>query len=346
MSDKAWNIFEAISYIDGELILSADAALFGAQSVQREGRASKLRRVALIAAVIAALLTVTAVASAWLGMETRYIEPLETETEVRGDFAVYTASEGAYLCLAGTVDSPEYAAQSEWLKWRADYLAEKETDAAWKAEYFTDATPEWIAEYGEDPWNGTAGIYGAYSPEMYDALLDIARRNGVSPHTSRELVGSRGELDERVNTAGFLPAEDGVEYAYIYEDGSFGASMESGASAEYAPSFGVYYMYVGRAGALPDFTYRVKPEEYERRVEWTYTTPDGAELMMTLLPTVLPEGMRTSSLYVEQSELFILYAGEGVFINLHAQVETDGARERAEAFADGFGEWSAPDTSG
>lgn len=43
----------------------------------------------------------------------------EAEAEELGDFAVWTNSDWAYLCLSGTVDSPEYAAQSEWLPWRA-----------------------------------------------------------------------------------------------------------------------------------------------------------------------------------------------------------------------------------
>lgn len=339
MRERAWNVFEAMSRVDSALILDCDRALFGTGAAARAVRMRKARRAALIAAIIAALLTATAAAAAWFGLETRYIEPVEAEAEELGDFAVWTNSDWAYLCLSGTVDSPEWTAQSEWLTWRAEFLAGKETDEAWKAEYFSNPTPEWTAEF-DDAWNGTPGIYGAYSPEMYDALLDIARRNAVAVHTSRELLHTREELEARAGAAEALPQGDGVEYAYVYEDGSFYASAVSGAPEERAPSFGVYCVYMGRAGALPEFSYRVKTEEYEQREEWTHTAPGGAELYMTLLPTVLPEGMKKSSLNVEQSTLFILCVGDGAFVNVQAQVESVGARERAEAFADSF-DWAA-----
>lgn len=336
MREGAWSVFAAMSRVDAALIAAADEALFGAHAAARAVRVRQARRAALLAAIIAALLGATAAAAAWFGLETRYIEPVAVESEVRGDFAVYTGGDWAYLCLSGAADSPEYAAQSEWLAWRAEFLTGKETDEAWKAEYFANPTPEWTAD---DPWNGAPGIYGAYSPEMYDALLDIARRNGVALHTAREYVNAREALETKTGSA-LLPQGDGVEYAYIYEDGSFGASAVSNAPQERAPSFGTYYVYMGRAGALPEFSYQVKPEEYERREEWTHTAPDGAELYMALLPTVLPEGMKQSSLHAEQSTLYILCVGDGAFVNVQAQVETAGARERAEAFADSF-DWAA-----
>lgn len=335
MNESAWSVFAAMSRVDAALIAEADAALFGAGAAARAVRVRKARRAAMLAAIIAALLTATAAAAAWFGLETRYIEPVAA-SEVKGDFAVYTGGEWAYLCLSGAADSPEYAAQSEWLSWRAEFLAGKETDEAWKSEYFANPTPTWTED---DPWNGAPGIYGAYSPEMYDALLDIARRNGVALHTSREYVNAREALEAKTGSA-LLPPGDGVEYAYIYEDGSFGASAVSNAPEERAPSFGTYYVYMGRAGALPEFSYQVKPEEYGRREEWTHTAPGGEELYMALLPTVLPEGMKKSSLYPEQSTLFILCVGDGAFVNVQAQVEAVGARERAEAFADSF-DWAA-----
>lgn len=337
--ERAWNVFEAMSCVDSALIINADKALLGAGAAARAVRVRKARRAAFIAAIIAALLTATAAAAAWFGLETRYIKPVEAEAEELGDFAVWTNSDWAYLCLSGTVDSPEYAAQSEWLTWRAEFLAGKETDEAWKSEYFSNPTPAWTAEYG-DAWNGMPGIYGAYSPEMCDALLDIARRNGVAVHTSREFTQTRVELEARTGAAEVLPQGDGVEYAYVYEDGSFYAGAVSGAPQECAPSFGTYYVYMGRTGVMPEFSYRVKPEEYERREEWTHTAPDGDELYMALLPTVLPEGMKKSSLNVEQSTLFILCVGDGAFVNVQAQVESVGARVRAEAFADSF-DWAA-----
>ena len=82
-------LFEALSYIDSDIIISADAAMDGkVQYIPKR----KTWKTLLIAAVIASLLTVSAAASGWFGLEGHVLgELLPTETaEIRAHTAIYT----------------------------------------------------------------------------------------------------------------------------------------------------------------------------------------------------------------------------------------------------------------
>lgn len=227
-------IFQALSYVDDDLILAADRALNPVRhSVHTHRAPIKLWRIALIAALIAALFTVTAAATGWFGLETRYIAPVQptdfsaaNSTAQNFDFAVFTGSDWAYICPSGAADSPEYIAQSEWIRWRAQYLAEKDTDEDWKREYFAAPSPAWIVEYDNGTWGGTSGIYAAYDPTMMDKLRELASDNGIVMHISRSFINTPDEL---TGTAAPLPEGDNMSYAYVYEDGSYAISACIGA---------------------------------------------------------------------------------------------------------------------
>lgn len=81
-------LFEALSYIDSDIIISADAAMDGkVQYIPKR----KTWKTLLIAAVIASLLTVSAAASGWFGLEGHVLgELLPTETaEIRAHTLQY-----------------------------------------------------------------------------------------------------------------------------------------------------------------------------------------------------------------------------------------------------------------
>lgn len=335
-------IFQALSYVDDDLILAADIALNPVRRSVRTHRApNRLWRIALIAALIAALFTVTAAATGWFGLETRYIAPVQptdfsaaNSTSENFDFAVFAGSDWAYICPSGAADSPEYIAQSEWIRWRAQYLAEKDSDEDWKREYFAAPSPAWIAEYDDGNWGGTSGIYAAYDPTMMDKLREMASDNGIALHTSRSFVNTPDELTSLAGTAAPLPVGDNMSYAYVYEDGSYAISAYIGA-IENAGSDSFYYIYKGCRGTVPEFSYQVEAERISLREDWSYTTPRGERLYLTLVPDLPPEG-NVSSSYKSYSQLFILYTTDTHFMNISAQMEAPVTHEQAEAFAARF----------
>lgn len=335
-------VFQALSYVDDELILAADRALNPVRRTASTHRATKkLWRIALIAALIAALLTVTAAATGWFGLETRYIAPAQptdfttADSAVQHfDFAVFTGSDWAYICPSGTADSPEYKAQSEWIRWRAQYLAEKDTDEEWKREYFATPSPAWIDEYDDGTWGGTSGIYAAYAPSMMDKLRALASDNGIALHTVRSFVNTPEELTALTGNAAPIPAGDNMSYAYVYEDGSFAINAYIGA-IESAGTDSFYYIYKGCRGTVPEFSYQVEAERYALREDWSYTTPRGEQLYLSLVPDLPPEGTVPST-YKAYSQLFILYTTDTYFMNISAQMEEPVTHEQAENFAARF----------
>lgn len=335
-------IFHALSYVDDDLILSADRALNPVRRTAPAHRGpGKLWRVAIIAALIAALFTVTAAATGWFGLETRYIAPVQPTDLTAADsaaqnfdFAVFTGSDWAYICPSGAADSPEYITQSEWIRWRAQYLAEKDTDEEWKREYFTAPAPAWVAEYDGGTWGGTSGIYAAYDPTMMDKLRALASDNAIALHTSRSFVNTPEDLTTLTGTAVSLPEDDNISYAYVYEDGSCAINAYIGA-IESAGTDSYYYIYKGCHGTVPEFSYQVEAERYALREEWSYTTPHGEQLYLTLVPDLPPEGNISSS-YKAYSQLFILYTADTYFMNISVQMEAPVTHDQAENFAARF----------
>lgn len=336
MNKNAQYLFDALTYADSALILEADRALYRAP--HRAKSTKKLWRIALIAALLAALFSVTAAANGWFGLETRYIPPAEapdTSTAEYRDFAVFTGGDWAYICPSGASGSPENRAQRAWIEYRAAFLAEKETDAAWKAEYFNNYSSEWLASYDGGAWRDTAMIYGAFSPEMLDRLRAIARENAVALHTSRATAQSIESLAELTGCDGLLPPEDTLSHAYVYEDGSFYASVYSPALDGTAAD-GYYFIYAARALSLPEYSFQVKPAEYELRRDWLCTLPSGEEVYLSRLPTVLPEGMRVPADYVGYDTLFVLCPRGDMYITVQTTLRADADDNAAEAVAARF----------
>lgn len=107
-------LFEALSYIDSDIIISADAAMDGkVQYIPKR----KTWKTLLIAAVIASLLTVSAAASGWFGLEGHVLgELLPTETaEIRAHTLQYIPkNEFLWISAVSNPEAPEFKAQQEW----------------------------------------------------------------------------------------------------------------------------------------------------------------------------------------------------------------------------------------
>lgn len=164
-------LFEALSYIDSDIIISADAAMDGkVQYIPKR----KTWKTLLIAAVIASLLTVSAAASGWFGLEGHVLgELLPTETaEIRAHTLQYIPkNEFLWISAVSNPEAPEFKAQQEWGQYTADYLASKENDEEWY-EYYSSSVDSWTMEQGD-----IARIYRLLDDEMLAELKRI--RHGI-----------------------------------------------------------------------------------------------------------------------------------------------------------------------
>ena len=306
--------FDAFGQIDSAYVLAAGDALYGEAETARVSY-KKLARTLIIAAVIAALLTLTAYAAGWFGLTGRVIsdpggsalpgEAGETVDRLR------TVHHRDYVSLGGVTGSAEYQAAAEWLAFKGDY-ADKKT-----AEQTEQGQPyyEWRdLERSFAPDEGTREIcrlYQVWDGTMWAKLQDISGRYGLALHTERRVIANAGDQSR----------EHGA-----YEDGSFHVS----ASAVIAQERYLYEVYLEKNGCLPcDNMTAGGACEYE---EWEYTTGRGDKVSIAV------RDVSTSEAWA-QYELLVFYSGDGVVMTAKASYgyqRGDGGDEKlfAENLAD------------
>ena len=285
--------FDAFGQIDGTFILAAGDALYGKPETARVSY-KKLVRTLIIAAVIAALLTLTAYAAGWFGLTGRVItstgySALPGEAGEAVD-RLRTVHHRDYVSLGGVIGSAEYQAAAEWLAFRGDY-ADKKT-----AEQTEHGQPyyEWRdLERGFAP-DGKAKerchLYQVWDGTMWAKLQEIAAGYGLALHTERRAITNAGDQSR----------EHGA-----YEDGSFHIS----ASAMVAQERYLYEVYLEKSGCLPcDDMTAGGADEYE---EWEYLTTRGDKVSIAV------RNVSTNETWA-QYELLVFYSGDGAVMTVRA----------------------------
>lgn len=321
MNGKA--LFEALSYIDSDIIISADAAMEGkVQYIPKR----KTWKTLLIAAVIASLLTVSAAATGWFGLEGHVLgELLPTETAGITVHSLQYIPENEFLWISAvsSPEAPEFKAQQEWGQYTADYLASKENDEEWH-EYYSSSVESWAKEQGD-----IADIYRLLDDEMLAELERIAAEYGLKLHNSEEMcIVNSTEPLEPAWISKFQPETDMYEYIGIYEDNSFymHAYADCTSYAEHSDYTTSYYVILCRKGTMPPPTaLEESADKYAERTEWSYTTSRGEELSLTHIPD-----------YNGWSSLYISYTYDDGYLLIDAGFYDVQDLSQLEAFAERF----------
>lgn len=253
----------------------------------------KVWTVALVAAVLASLLTITAYALGWFGLGARVMPAEDT-----GPYAVKESPQaGGWMASNGYADSPEVKASMEWQQ------------VYWELcdEALENSSPDWPEDMGE--YAQTAMIYGVFDQNMLDALLAIRDKYGLRLHTEFLSVGVANEYFYPVTgLKPFLLAGEAVVYwrcQYIFEDGSFkgeGSAQVNNKDLDYSLE-----RYI--SGAVdPYCLYMHNATVYE---EWQFELEDHT----------LDLALRPDEQY---SEGFIFYQTGDCFITIHFVVGQGG----------------------
>ena len=316
-------LFEALSYIDSDIITSADAAMDGkVQYIPKR----KTWKTLLIAAVIASLLTVSAAATGWFGLEGHVLGQL-LPTETAG-ITVHTLqyipeNEFLWISAVSSPEAPEFKAQQELGQYTADYLASKENDEEWR-KYYSSSVDSWTMEQGD-----VARIYRLLDDEMLAELKRIAAEYGLKLHDSEEMcIVNLPEPLEPAWISKFRPETDMYEYISIYEDGSFymHAYADCASFAEHSDYTTSYSVILCRKGTVPPpAVMEIEADQYAERTEWSYTTSRGEELSLTFIPG-----------YNGWSSLYISYTYDDGYLLIDAGLYDVQDLSQTEAFAERF----------
>ena len=297
----AYFLLNAMSGIHDEQVKETGEFLGVLCSSRKSHAYSKLWRTLLIAAAIAALFTVTAYAMGWFGLRERTLE-LTTLTD-----STCAAAEAPrrWLSLNGYTDSPEYAANLDWLAFWHEYTASNTVD--------DDA--DFTAGMDEATVN-TCRFYGVYDEAMLEELKTIAENYGLALHTRQVSPMNLRDFYLAAGTGEFLPG--GEAAGYVYEDGSFKleGSVYPNKGSSGKGSF--FTLTKTLSGTIVPLWYPIEePEEYS---QWEYTNIYGDNVLICF-----DEG---------RDDLCILFESDGIFIQLGSSSPADP--QDCEALADCF----------
>ena len=285
----------------------------------------KLLRTALLAAVLAALFSVTAYALGWFGLRERAVHTgYETNVAViEPDGSSHLEpAEAVILLPTGYRESPEFRAAAEWFSFQLQY--QEEMSAASVAA--GGGAWDWCDDEGAAALLGT-DVYLASDVTMAEKLLEIRDRYGLKLHSFMVFPPTEAEFFRLTGTAPFFLGEGWVSPGYVFEDGAYkseGSLVLDGQECLWSLS-----RYV--PGTIPAYLTLIRDEaDFE---EWTYTSSRGAAVVIDLGR----EGQNLS-LNGERDTLYrsvlIHYTGEDAFLNLSCLVP--GGREEAEQLAEAF----------
>ena len=285
--------FDAFGQIDGAYVLAAGDALYGKAETARVSY-KKLVRTLIIAAVIAALLTLTAYAAGRLGLTGRMISDPggsafsgEAGETVR---RLHTVHHRDYISLGGMTGSAEYQAAAEWLAFKGDYADKKTAEQTEQGQPYYEWRDLERSFAPNEEVREICRLYQVWDGTMWAELQEITARHGLALHTERRAIANAGDQSR----------EHGA-----YEDGSFHIS----ASAMIAQERHLYELYLEKNGCLPcDDMAAGGSGEYG---EWEYTTTRGDDVSIAVHDASTNEAWA-------QYELLVFYSGDGSVMTVRA----------------------------
>jgi hypothetical protein len=206
---------------------------------------------------IAAVLVVTMLSATAFAIYQFTLKDLETQISQTG------AKEIRTLSLNGLKNSPEYEAAREWETYVSACYEKGENMPA------PDLVPD---EYFQ---------YNAFSREAKDTLDAILNKYNLKMHNMPGFAKTFDELYSALGISGFMPASGGsgefpVGGSY-YDDGTFNFNCTAVLSKNIELTYQFYHFVKGsftRVGYIFGDT-----ADFE---EWTYTTPDGTEVLLAI----------------------------------------------------------------
>ena len=285
--------FDAFGQIDGAYVLAAGDAIYGKTETARVSY-KKLVRTLIIAAVIAALLTLTAYAAGWFGLTGRVInDPGGSVLSGEAGEAVdrlRAVHHRDYVSLGGVIGSAEYQAAAEWLAFKGGYADKKTAEQTEQGQPYYEWRDLERSFAADNETKEICRLYQAWDETMWAKLQEIAARYGLALHTERRAIANAGDQSR----------EHGA-----YEDGSFHIS----AAAIIGQERYLYEVYLEKSGCLPcDDMTAGGACEYE---EWEYTAGRGDKVSIAV------RDMSTNEAWA-QYELLVLYSGDGAVMTVRA----------------------------
>lgn len=256
--------FDMFGQIDATYILAVEDVLSGnSKVVHLPGK--RIVRTILIAAVIASLMTLTAYATGVFGIISRIIK--DSGSEIQSGTLSSEAAEVVdslrnvhhrdYISLSGVTGSPEYQAAAEWLAFKGSYADQKTAEQITEGKTYYEWRDLERSFAPDEKTKEICRLYQVWDATMWEKLQEIADNYNLSLHWERTPI--LGDLDQQ--------RERGK-----YEDGSFTVTG--------ANQFGIYSLYLERAGSLPcDDMTAGSTDEYE---EWEYTNAHGQSVSIAM----------------------------------------------------------------
>lgn len=313
-------LFDAFGQIDAAYILAVDDILTKDSRKKLSSARRKILRTVLIAAVIAALMTVSAYATGLSGLWGRLIKGADTNGQSHS--AVQEAAEVLdslravyhrdYISLSGVAGSPEFQAAAEWLAFKDTYAEQKAAEQLERGKTYYEWRDLERSFAPDAQTEEICRLYQVWDAAMWEKLQEIGKNYNLSLHTKRSpILGNRNQTREFGQ----------------YEDGSFLAA----AATTLDQQLYAYDLYLERKGALPCDSMTAKcTDEYE---EWEYKNACGQHVSIAMMDTSAADAW-TDIRYL------IFYNGVDSTITVKAQrghsTAEDGVDDRlfAEQLAD------------
>lgn len=256
--------FDTFGQINATYILAVEDVLSGNSKVVHLPR-KRIVRTILIAAVIASLMTLTAYATGLFGLISRIIK--DPRSEIQNSSLPSEAAEVLdsllsvhhrdYISLSGVTGSPEYQAAAEWLAFKGSYADQKTAEQIAEGKTYYEWRDLERSFAPDEKAKEICRLYQVWDATMWEKLQEIADNYNLSLHWERTPI--IGDWDQQ--------REHGK-----YEDGSFTVTV--------AQPFGIYRLYLERAGSLPcDDMTAGSTDEYE---EWEYTNTHGQSVSIAM----------------------------------------------------------------
>lgn len=235
---------------------------------KRESRAKPWKQTAVIlaAAVALLLLSVSAYALGWFGLEDLFMR--QETVHYIGDMSDTTF---VTIYSGGFSDTPEYRAAAEWQAFLDGYdpdgslLRQIGNSAVDLDEHYT--------------------FYNCYTPEMAEALDSIAAKYGLRLLSDLKIFKTFDELYSYAGTGSIIrPDTESEEAGYAYSDGTL--FFESTITPKNADGGWVYptdYQFIRqRKGTLTTGILNIR--EWREYDQWEYDSASGVPLLLALGP--------------------------------------------------------------